>query len=166
MLVYTSGTGVHGFTLDPSIGEFILSHPDMRIPNPPKKVYSVNEAYFTRWSEEQQKLVSHLKNEGGFGARYIGSMVADVHRTLLQGGLFMYPPERSRPDGKLRLLYEAAPMAFIIEQAGGRASTGTQNIRDIQPTELHQRVPIYLGSRELVELAEEMLANTSPISSS
>ena len=166
MLVYTSGTGVHGFTLDPSIGEFILSHPDMRIPNPPKKVYSVNEAYFTRWSGEQQKLVSHLKNEGGFGSRYIGSMVADVHRTLLQGGLFMYPPEKSRPDGKLRLLYEAAPMAFIIEQAGGRASTGTQNIRDIQPTELHQRVPIYLGSRELVEFAEEMLANTSPMSSS
>jgi fructose-1,6-bisphosphatase I len=157
MLVYTAGTGVHGFTLDPSIGEFILSHHDMRMPNPPKKVYSVNEANFTRWSKGQQRLVSHLKNEGGFGSRYIGSMVADVHRTLLQGGLFMYPSEKNRPEGKLRLLYEAAPMAFIVEQAGGRASTGSQNIEDVQPTELHQRVPVYLGSKELVDLAEEML---------
>lgn len=157
MLVYTAGTGVHGFTLDPSIGEFILSHHDMRMPNPPKKVYSVNEANFTRWSKGQQRLVSHLKNEGGFGSRYIGSMVADVHRTLLQGGLFMYPSEENRPEGKLRLLYEAAPMAFIVEQAGGRASTGSQNIEDVQPTELHQRVPVYLGSKELVDLAEEML---------
>lgn len=158
MLVYTSGTGVHGFTLDPSIGEFILSHPDMRMPEPPRKVYSVNEAYFTRWSRGQQLLVSHLKNEGGFGSRYIGSMVADVHRTLLQGGLFMYPPERAQPEGKLRLLYEAAPMAMIIEQAGGRASTGTQDINDITPTGLHQRVPIYMGSKEFVALSEEMLA--------
>lgn len=159
MLVYTSGAGVHGFTLDPSIGEFVLSHPNMRIPDPPKKVYSVNEAYFSRWSRGQQRLVSHLKNEGGFGSRYIGSMVADVHRTLLQGGLFMYPPEQAQPEGKLRLLYEAAPMAFIVEQAGGRASTGTGDIRDIQPTELHQRVPIYIGSTEYVDLAEEMLAS-------
>jgi len=158
MLVYTSGTGVHGFTLDPSIGEFILSHPNMRMPEPPRKVYSVNEAYFTRWSRGQQQLVSHLKNEGGFGSRYIGSMVADVHRTLLQGGLFMYPPEKAQPEGKLRLLYEAAPMAMIIEQAGGRASTGTEDINDITPTGLHQRVPIYMGSKEFVALSEEMLA--------
>ena len=158
MLVYTSGTGVHGFTLDPSIGEFVLSHPNMRMPEPPKKVYSVNEAYFTRWSRGQQRLVSHLKNEGGFGSRYIGSMVADIHRTLLQGGLFMYPSEVAKPEGKLRLLYEAAPMAFILEQAGGRASTGTQEVRDIVPTSLHQRVPIYAGSREFVDMAEEMLA--------
>ena len=158
MLVYTAGTGVHGFTLDPSIGEFILSHPNMRMPEPPKKVYSVNEAYFTRWSRGQQRLVSHLKNEGGFGSRYIGSMVADIHRTLLQGGLFMYPSEVAKPEGKLRLLYEAAPMAFILEQAGGRASTGTQEVRDIVPTSLHQRVPIYAGSREFVDMAEEMLA--------
>lgn len=158
MLVYTSGAGVHGFTLDPSIGEFILSHPNMTIPEPPKKVYSVNEAYFSRWSRGQQRLVSHLKNEGGFGSRYIGSMVADVHRTLLQGGLFMYPPEVGQPEGKLRLLYEAAPMAFIVEQAGGRASTGTRDVRDIQPTELHQRVPIYIGSKDYVDLAEEILA--------
>ena len=158
MLVYTSGTGVHGFTLDPSIGEFVLSHPNMRMPEPPKKVYSINEAYFTRWSRGQQRLVSHLKNEGGFGSRYIGSMVADIHRTLLQGGLFMYPSETAKPEGKLRLLYEAAPMAFIVEQAGGRASTGTQDVKDIVPTALHQRVPIYAGSREFVDLAEKMLA--------
>ena len=158
MLVYTSGTGVHGFTLDPSIGEFILSHPNMRMPEPPKKVYSINEAYFTRWSRGQQRLVSRLKNEGGFGSRYIGSMVADVHRTLLQGGLYMYPPDAAQPEGKLRLLYEAAPMAFIVEQAGGRASTGTHDVKDIVPTELHQKVPIYIGSREFVDLAEEMLA--------
>ena len=158
MLVYTSGTGVHGFTLDPSIGEFVLSHPNMRMPEPPKKVYSINEAYFTRWSRGQQRLVSHLKNEGGFGSRYIGSMVADIHRTLLQGGLFMYPSEIAKPEGKLRLLYEAAPTAFIVEQAGGRASTGTQDVKDIVPTALHQRVPIYAGSREFVDLAEKMLA--------
>jgi len=158
MLVYTAGTGVHGFTLDPSIGEFILSHPSMRMPDPPKKVYSVNEAYFTRWSRGQQRLVSHLKNAGEFGSRYIGSMVADIHRTLLQGGLFMYPSDVAKPEGKLRLLYEAAPMAFILEQAGGRASTGTQEVRDIVPTSLHQRVPIYAGSREFVDMAEEMLA--------
>jgi len=158
MLVYTSGAGVHGFTLDPSIGEFILSHPNMRMPEPSKKVYSVNEAHFARWTSGQQGLVRHLKNEGGFGARDIGSMVADVHRTLLQGGLFMYPTETAQPEGKLRLLYEAAPMAFIVEQAGGRASTGTTDIRDIQPTGLHQRVPIYIGSKEFVDLAEEMLA--------
>lgn len=158
MLVYTSGTGVHGFTLDPSIGEFILSHRDMKMPEPPKKVYSVNEAYYHRWERGQQRLVSHLKTEGGFGSRYIGSMVADIHRILLQGGLFMYPMEAEKPEGKLRLLYEAAPMAMIIEQAGGRASTGTMDVMDVVPTSLHQRVPIYMGSREFVDLAERMLA--------
>lgn len=158
MMVYTTGTGVHGFTLDPSIGEFILSHPRMRMPEPPMKVYSINEAYYTRWSRGQQRLVSHLKNEGGFGSRYIGSFVADIHRTLLQGGLFMYPNERDKPEGKLRLMYEAAPMAMIVEQAGGRASTGTADVMDIEPTSLHQRVPVYMGSAEFVDLAERMLA--------
>lgn len=158
MLVYTSGAGVHGFTLDPSIGEFILSHPDMQIPRPPRKVYSVNEAYFSRWSPGQQRLVRHMKTEGGFGSRYIGSLVADIHRTLLQGGIFMYPGETGRPRGKLRLLYEAAPMAMIIEQAGGRASDGRQDILDIEPESLHQRVPLYMGSKEFVDLAEGMLA--------
>lgn len=163
MLVYTTGAGVHGFTLDPSIGEFLLSHPGMCIPDPPAKTYSVNEAYFTRWSRGQQRLVTHLKTDGGFGSRYIGSLVADVHRTLLKGGLFMYPRDRLAPEGKLRLLYEAAPMAMIIEQAGGRASDGARDIVDIVPAELHQRTPLYIGSREHVALAERFLAEGSEI---
>ena len=159
MLVYTTGTGVHGFTLDPSIGEFILSHPQMTLPNPPRKVYSINEAYYARWSRGQQLLVSHLKTDGGFGSRYIGSLVADIHRTLLQGGLFMYPGDQKKPHGKLRLMYEAAPMAMIVEQAGGRASDGRTDILDIQPEGLHQRTPLYIGSREFVDLAERFLAD-------
>jgi fructose-1,6-bisphosphatase I len=158
MMVYTSGAGVHGFTLDPSIGEFILSHPRMMLPEPPKKVYSINEAYYARWTRGQQRLVSHLKNEGGFGSRYIGSFVADIHRTLLQGGLFMYPAERQQPEGKLRLMYEAAPMAMVLEQAGGRASTGAMDVMEVVPESLHQRVPLYMGSSEFVDLAERMLA--------
>jgi len=158
MLVYTSGAGVHGFTLDPSIGEFLLSHPQMRIPEPPKKVYSINEAYYRRWSPEQQKLVTYLKTDGGFGSRYIGSFVADIHRTLLQGGLFMYPADSESPKGKLRLLYEAAPMAMIVEQAGGRASDGQRRLMEITPKTLHQRTPLYMGSSGFVELAESYLA--------
>jgi len=157
MLVYTTGAGVHGCTLDPSIGEFILSHPDMHIPDPPKKVYSINEAYYARWSRGQQRLVSHMKTEGGFGSRYIGSLVADIHRTLLQGGIFMYPGDTKNPQGKLRLMYEAAPMAMIVEQAGGRASDGSRDILDIEPESLHQRVPLYMGATEFVDLAERML---------
>jgi fructose-1,6-bisphosphatase I len=158
MLVYTSGAGVHGFTLDPSIGEFLLSHPLLRFPDTPKKVYSINEAYYRRWSHAQQRLVTYLKTDGNFGSRYIGSFVADMHRTLLQGGLFMYPADSENPNGKLRLLYEAAPMAMIVEQAGGRASDGERDIMSIQPEALHQRTPIYMGSREFVELAETFLA--------
>jgi len=158
MLVYTSGAGVHGFTLDPSIGEFLLSHPQMRIPEPPKKVYSINEAYYRRWSPQQQRLVSYLKGDGGFGSRYIGSFVADMHRTLLQGGLFMYPTDSDSLRGKLRLLYEAAPMAMIVEQAGGKASDGYRRLMDIVPGSLHERTPLYMGSREFVELAEKYLA--------
>ncbi|GMV07300.1 MAG: fructose-1,6-bisphosphatase class 1 1 [Gemmatimonadota bacterium] len=158
MLVYTTGAGVHGFTLDPSIGEFLLSHPNLRIPDPPSKTYSINEAYYDRWSPGQQRLVSHMKREGGFGSRYIGSLVADIHRTLLQGGLFMYPGDRKNPEGKLRLLYEAAPMALVVEQAGGRASNGRVPLLDVQPTALHQRTPVYLGSGPFVDLAERFLA--------
>ncbi len=158
MMVYTTGAGVHGFTLDPSIGEFLLSHPDLRIPDPPTKVYSINEAYYDRWCRGQQRLVSHLKREGGFRSRYIGSLVADVHRTLLQGGLFMYPADRENPEGKLRLLYEAAPMAFIVEQAGGRGSDGRRRLLDVVPEALHQRTPVYLGATPFVELAEAFLA--------
>jgi fructose-1,6-bisphosphatase I len=159
MLVYTSGAGVHGFTLDPSIGEFLLSHPLMRIPDPPKQVYSINEAYYTRWSRQQQKLVTWLKTEGGFGSRYIGSLVADIHRTLLQGGLFMYPADRTSPRGKLRLLYEGAPMAMIVEQAGGRASDGHRDLLCIRPQALHERTPVFMGSSEFVDLAERFLAD-------
>ena len=158
MLVYTTGVGVHGFTLDPSIGEFVLSHRTMCFPDPPKKVYSINEAYYTRWARGQQRLVTHLKTDGGFGSRYIGSLVADVHRTLLQGGIFMYPADSQSPRGKLRLMYEAAPIAMIVEQAGGRASDGGSDIMDIEPESLHQRTPVYLGSTEFVDLAERYLA--------
>jgi fructose-1,6-bisphosphatase I len=163
MLVYTTGNGVHGFTLDPSIGEFLLSHPFIRIPDPPGRFYSVNEAYYHRWSRGQRRLVDHLKGlDGaepqGYTSRYIGSLVSDVHRTLLLGGIFMYPPDTRAPTGKLRLLYEGAPLAMVVEQAGGRATDGQRNILDIQPTGLHQRTPLFMGSAELVELAHRFLA--------
>ncbi len=154
MLVYTTGAGVHGFTLDPSIGEFVLSHPDIRLPEPPQRVYSINEAYSERWQPGVRELVDAFRAES-FSARYIGSLVADAHRTLLQGGIFMYPADRKSPRGKLRLLYEAAPMAFLFEQAGGYASDGTRPILEVEPTELHQRTPLFLGSRSLVTRAEE-----------
>ena len=163
MLVFTTGAGVHGFTLDPSIGEFLLSHHDLKIPTPGKKIYSVNEGYFTKWTAGQQRLVRRFRGEeegssAAFSARYVGSMVADLHRTLLSGGIFMYPGTREKPGGKLRLLYEVAPLSLVCEQAGGRASDGRQRILDIQPTGLHQRVPAYLGAAEYVELAERYLA--------
>ncbi len=162
MLVYTTGNGVHGFTLDPSIGEFLLSHPDIRIPRPPQRIYSVNEGYYGRWSAGQRRLIDHLKGLDGeagpaFSSRYIGSLVADFHRTLLYGGIFMYPADTRNPRGKLRLLYEAAPLAFVCEHAGGRASDGSRDILGLEPTALHQRTPLYLGSREFVDMAEGFL---------
>jgi len=163
MMVYSTGAGGHGFTLDPSIGEFLLSHPDMKIPEPPARVYSVNEAYYDRWSPGQKRLVNHLKTEAGFSSRYIGSMVADIHRTLLTGGLFMYPADSEAPQGKLRLLYEASPLAMILEQAGGRASDGRRPLLGIEPDALHQRTPVYMGSEGLVHLAERHLAEDSEI---
>jgi len=164
MLVYTTGHGVHGFTMDPSLGEFLLSHPQIKIP-PKGKIYSVNEGNYKYWHENTRRYVDYLKEtdpetKRPYTLRYIGSLVADFHRTLLKGGIFMYPADYKdprKPKGKLRLLYEAAPMAFIVEQAGGRASDGEQNILDIQPTDLHQRVPLYIGSREDVELAEKFI---------
>ncbi|MEX1182269.1 MAG: class 1 fructose-bisphosphatase [Gemmatimonadota bacterium] len=169
MLVYTTGHGVYGFTLDPSIGEFLLSHTNIRIPSPGKRIYSVNEGNYSNWSPGQRAFVDHLKNADGtnpepFSSRYIGSMVADFHRTLLYGGLFMYPADRINTEGKLRLLYEAAPLAFIAEQAGGRGSTGEMDIRDVQPTDLHQRIPVYLGSREWVDLAEQYVKQDRAVS--
>ena len=166
MLVYTTGYGVHGFTLDPSIGEFLLSHPDIRIPKPGKRIYSVNEGNYGVWSPGQRALVDHLKgmdgrNDKPFSSRYIGSLVADFHRTLLYGGIFMYPADQKSTRGKLRLLYEAAPLAFIAQQAGGRGSTGSQDILDVVPTQLHQRTPLYLGSVEYVDLAEHYLKQDS-----
>jgi fructose-1,6-bisphosphatase I len=166
MLVYTTGNGVHGFTLEPSIGEFLLSHPNIKIPAPGQRIYSVNEGNYGVWSEEQRRLVDHLKGADGenpkpFSARYIGSLVADFHRNLLYGGMFMYPADAKCPQGKLRLLYEAAPLAMIAEHAGGRASTGEGRIMDIIPTSLHERTPLYIGTSEYVELAERFLAGTA-----
>ena len=158
MLVYTTGDGVHGFTLDPSLGEFVLSHPDIRIPDPGRRIYSVNEGHRAGWSDGQRALVERLKDgdgegRGGFSGRYVGSLVADVHRTLLYGGLFMYPARADAPRGKLRLLYEAAPLARVVEEAGGAASDGRRPILEIEPEGLHQRTPLYLGNRDYVEMA-------------
>lgn len=161
MLIYTTGDGVHSFTLDPSIGEFLLSDPDIKIPTPGQRIYSVNEGNFRTWSEPQKKLARYLIGAEGeeetFSLRYVGSLVADFHRTLLYGGLFMYPADEKSPDGKLRLLYEAAPLALICEQAGGLATNGTEDILSVQPTELHQRIPLFMGSRSFVERAHSIL---------
>jgi fructose-1,6-bisphosphatase I len=164
MMVYTTGHGVHGFTLDPSIGEFLLSHPYIRIPDDPK-YYSVNQGYEHYWSDGVQQFTNWVQgknsNGPGLSLRYIGSLVADFHRNLLTGGIFYYPADRKdpkKPHGKLRLLYEAAPLAFLAEQAGGYASDGRQPILDIQPTELHQRTPLFIGNRSLVEKAEDLIA--------
>lgn len=164
MLVYTTGNGVHGFTLDPSVGEFLLSHENIRIPER-GNIYSVNEGNYTYWDEGTKRYVNHLKSKDNhlgkpYSLRYIGSMVADLHRTLLYGGIFMYPLDYKNPEqpsGKLRLLYEASPMAFIFEQAGGRASDGYRNIMEIQPTRLHQRTPLFIGSKFEVDLAEQFI---------
>lgn len=153
MVVLSTGNGVHGFMLDPSIGEFILTDRNMRI-KPRGKIYSINEAYEKFWYAPVKEYVRRKKYpQSGkpYGARYIGSMVADVHRTICYGGIFGYPATKESPKGKLRLMYECNPMAFIIEQAGGAATTGTQRILDITPESIHQRVPIFLGSRDDVE---------------
>ena len=163
MFVYTSGHGVHGFTLDSTVGEFLLSHPDIRIPTPPK-YFSVNLGYQIYWSKGVQRYTEYLQgHEGGMkglSLRYIGTLVSDFHRNLLAGGVFYYPADRKdpkTPHGKLRLLYECAPLSFIAEQAGGYASDGRQRILDIQPKSLHQRTPIYVGNRDLVEKVEELI---------
>ena len=163
MLVYTSGAGVHGFTLDPSIGEFLLSHPNIQIPDGSSGTYSVNESYYDRWAPGQRRFMDELKGRGTLSTRYIGSLVADVHRTLLKGGIFMYPRDAKSPQGKLRLLYEASPLAFICREAGGGAIDGRRDILDIEPTQLHQRTPLYIGSKSLVERARELVAVDSEI---
>ena len=165
MLVYTTGAGVHGFTLDPSVGEFLLTHPNIRIPDKPK-YYSVNQGYQRYWSEGVKGYTRYLQgldDEGkSLSMRYIGSLVNDFHRNLIGGGVFYYPADTrdsSKPSGKLRLLYEAAPLAFLAEQAGGYGSDGTRNILDIIPESLHQRTPLFIGNRSLVEKAEDYIRN-------
>ncbi|XP_046447374.1 fructose-1,6-bisphosphatase 1-like [Daphnia pulex] len=151
MMVLSTGNGVNGFLLDPAIGEFVLTDPDMKV-KPRGKIYSINEGYTNNWDKAIQEYVAS-KKEGPkpYGARYVGSMVADVHRTLKYGGIFMYPATTDAPRGKLRLLYESIPMAFIMEQAGGAATTGSIPILDIQPEKIHERCPVILGSKDDVQ---------------
>jgi len=155
MLVLTSGAGVDGFTYEPSLGEYYLSHPNMRMPSN-GKIYSVNESSFAGFPPGVQEYIRYC-HEHNFSARYIGSFVADFHRNLLKGGIFMYPESRKSPEGKLRLMYECFPLAFIVEQAGGKASQGGERILDIEPKRLHQRSPLYIGSAEMVESLEKHL---------
>lgn len=161
MLVYTTGQGAHGFTLDPALGEFLLSHPNIRIP-PRARYLSVNDSYETAWDEPTRQLIRRYRGMDGLrkplSGRYVGSLVADFHRNLLGGGVFAYPANAQSRRGKLRLLYEANPLAFICEQAGGAASDGRTAVLDLQPTELHQRTPLFIGSAEEVALAQTMLA--------
>ncbi len=162
MLVYTTGHGVNGFTLDPSIGEFCLSHPDIKIP-PQGNIFSVNYYNYSKFPERIKAYLDYCrdgKNGARLSLRYVGSMVADIHRNLLQGGIFLYPQTSDSPDGKLRLLYECNPMAFIVEQAGGVSSSGTERTLDIQPTEVHQRTPIYIGSYNMVSKFLNFLKDT------
>lgn len=161
IFVYSTGDGVHGFTLDPAVGEFFLSHENIVIPRR-GSTYSVNEGYHARWSDGVRRWVDYVKTpdeETGrpYSLRYIGAMVADFHRTLLRGGIFAYPADEKHPDGKLRLLYEASPLAFIAEAAGGAASTGTQPILDVEPRKLHQRTPLFIGSKEDVQDAVRII---------
>jgi len=162
MLVYTSGHGhgVHGFTLDPAFGEFLLSHDDIKIPNQ-GRIYSLNEGNYFSWPQGLKNYIKYLQanlfDGKPYQARYVGSMVADIHRTLLYGGIFIYPGDKRNPKGKLRLMYECNPMAFIMEEAGGRATDGKKRILEIKPTGLHERTPIFIGSMEDVLLVEKFL---------
>jgi len=161
MLVYTTGRGVNGFTLDPSIGEFCLSNPDVKSPEN-GSIYSINEGNYSRFPEGVKHYLKHCQVEDEstnrpYSSRYIGSLVADFHRNLLKGGIFIYPSTAKSPQGKLRLLYECNPLAFIIEQAGGKASDGHSRILDLKPTSLHQRTPLFIGSSNMVSEAEEFM---------
>ena len=161
MLVFTTGNGVHGFTYDPGIGTFILSHPDMKFPDN-GKIYSVNEGNYNNFNQGVRRYIKYCQEIDAstnrpYTGRYIGSLVADFHRNLIKGGIYMYPATTAAPNGKLRLLYECSPLAFLAEQAGGSASTGTERVMEVEPTELHQRVPYFIGSKEMVEMAEAFL---------
>ncbi len=161
MFVYSTGNGVHGFTLDPSVGEFILSHENMKLP-PKGKIYSVNEGNYHKWDPPVRRLFDYMKEpdkltDRPYSLRYIGTMVADFHRTLLYGGMFAYPADKKNVNGKLRLMYECIPIAFLAEQAGGKASDGGKRILDIEPKELHETTPFYVGSKIDIELVETFL---------
>lgn len=162
MLVYSTGKGVNGFTLDPSLGTFYLSHPDMKIPEN-GKIYSVNEGNSAYFEQPVKDYIAYCQSEAEgkkpYSARYIGSLVADFHRNMLKGGIYMYPSTSKAPNGKLRLLYECNPLAFIAEQAGGAASDGKNRILNIAPSELHQRVPFYIGSKNMISKIEQFLAD-------
>jgi len=167
MLVYTTGNGVNGFTLDPSIGEFCLSHPNMKVPKD-GAMYSMNEGNYVHFPEGVKKYIKYCQVEDEatnrpYTSRYIGSMVADIHRNLIKGGIYIYPSTASAPKGKLRLVYECNPLAFIIEQAGGRATNGYKRILDIDVTEIHQRESIFIGSTNMVLLAEDFMNQYSPL---
>ena len=161
MLVFTTGKGVHGFTLDPNVGEYQLSHASIKIPSR-GKVYAVNEGNYLKWPAGTKQYIDSLKKRDKatgrpYSGRYTGCLVADVHRMLLGGGIYLYPGEVEKPEGKLRLLYEANPMAMVVEQAGGRASTGLARILDVEPKKLHQRVPLLIGSMDDVREAESYI---------
>lgn len=165
IMVYTAGSGVHGFTLYPSVGEFLLSHPNIRIPEK-GKIYSVNEGYYNYWDGKTQSLIEYFKSKHKdtsrpYSSRYVGSLVADFHRNLLKGGIFMYPADQkdpNKPTGKLRLMVEANPLAMVVEQAGGYASDGQGPILEIKPQGLHQRVPLFIGSKKDVRIAEDIMS--------
>jgi fructose-1,6-bisphosphatase I len=161
MFVYSTGTGVHGFTFDPSIGEFLLSNEDLKIPER-GNILSMNTGYVNRWSEGIRKYHEYVtaldpETNRPYGLRYIGSLVADFHRNLLYGGVFLYPPDDKSPKGKLRLMYEANPLAFLVEQAGGAASDGHTPILQKKPEDIHERTPLYIGSKDEVKLVEEFI---------
>ena len=163
MIVFTTGNGVNGFTLDPSIGTYYLSHPNMQFPKN-GKIYSVNEGNYIKFPQGVKDYIKYCQKEEDdrpYTSRYIGSLVADFHRNMLKGGIYMYPSYSHAPNGKLRLLYECNPMAFIAEQAGGKGTNGYSRILEMEPTELHQRVPFFCGSKEMVEKAEEFMSNAS-----
>jgi fructose-1,6-bisphosphatase I len=161
MLVYTTGHGVNGFTLNPAIGTFYLSHPNMKYPDK-GNIYSINEGNYVHFPQGVKDYIKYCQLEEAdrpYTSRYIGSLVSDFHRNIIKGGIYLYPTTSKTPSGKLRLLYECNPMAFIAEQAGGMASNGFDRIMEIQPSALHQRVPFFCGNKEMVEKAEECMAN-------
>lgn len=156
MLVYSLGKGVHAFILDPSLGEFILAQENIQIPDH-GSIYSVNEGNFWQWDESIREYIRYVHSQEGYTARYSGALVADIHRILMQGGVFLYPGTQKQPQGKLRLLYESAPLGFLIEQAGGRVSNGRENLLNVVPDYLHARTPLIIGSKLDVELVESFV---------